>query len=370
MEAFSADSMRVDAVEGEAGVKRLRQHAIGTARALDHMRQHWSADVRCVAVVWRLARFGKRVWRELALQPLMLHRSGKSPHFLESFMLHPPTRRTQAWQATVKAWALKSPSARFLLVGDSDAKRHRDWHVDVVQAPDMDYARVAVPRVSTVGGWHASSVTPFAWVVEHDLIPRGGQPVRGGTRGAATYFNAWIDASVRVVWEAAMPHLPPVPHLTSPVPLYHGTSTALGWLTSPDAVRPSSKGMLGAGVYGGSVWKAARYAGWDRTVSQDTEFTPRPRHGGAILRLLLFAPASRIARLSAPQEDGCWRMTKDAAVMPPTQRTDWNAGAWWTRNEEWCCRPETILAVAWAVLDCASMPTTRRNPWWRMLTFT
>ena len=338
----------------------------GVEEMLQYQQLHWGTGLDQVALVHRVAVCGTATWREFALQPrLLVHTSGGGHHPLVAYFLHPPTptEHGRAWARLAARHRLRR--GKQTAVACRIAPRSKAAvGIHLWQAPDHDYAAVGAPFQ------HRACDTDrgLVWIVEDDLTPRGEQP--GRTRGSATWFGSFILAqAMQQILAAARLCIPPLAsgrHLIQPQVMYHGTGSDLRWLTAPrNVLRPSSVGMLGSGVYGGSVWKAARYAAWSRNSSKSTEFTLRA-DGGAVLRCLVLCAAHLILPATKPMQAGAWRLAHSAARMAPTRR---DARRWWARNEEWCCNPRVVMVAGSALLRSDSLPRWVRNPWWRTVAF-
>jgi len=202
------------------------------------------------------------------------------------------------------------------------------------------------------------------WILGSDCIPRG-EFMPENVAGRRTFFGIPIQEESAVAILAFESYL----KTAKPISVYHGTDYALE--NQVAAGLEETYGMLGYGVYCGTIYKAARFA----CLTQDYQ-----RRNGTVFRAIAFAYNIR----EYPMENyfcKCERCTK----------YDWAAklsdhGTWWKlqgfdgahasastdssglcrdgkakyplRNEEWVFPKEVLVLTHYARIDQRNMPPT------------
>ena len=333
-----------------------------------------------------------RHWMEVALKPELAayDTPTHTSHWVLTWVHGAPRGKTPWWRRA--AVATSGTSVRHGLT--------------LWQVPDVQHRGPS--RVSHADAWKSSCTAPYiVWAVASDLEARRGERPNKHA-GFATLFDMQINAEVLADWGSkALPPLlaalRPTTAATAasararPVVLYHGTGgspASLAWLAKGEAMRGSPSGMLGAGVYCGSFWKATRFAAHHRGAATGDEYTSRKADDCvAVLRLLAFvgtehdqvwqpyasstahaaaadaASWTRRARQPFVDHDCAWAKAGflAACVRPTCVGTNpfTHKPVWVVRNEEWCVAPQRVLVRHVADLHTASVATAPWEPWRR-----
>lgn len=158
------------------------------------------------------------------------------------------------------------------------------------------------------------------WIVADDCSPRGAF-APAGVAARVQWMSVPVDEGDATLLRSLHGTIRALagisPDAPDPLSLYHGTATAAVPAISASGLL-ATHGMLGEGVYVGTLWKAARFA------SMTQAYEPRP---GAVLRVLCFA--TKFAELPRPSwACACERCTPHSEpVAPLTSSGTVEAGA-------------------------------------------
>lgn len=193
------------------------------------------------------------------------------------------------------------------------------------------------------------------WVMKDDLELKGAFQTLQGQR---TFFGVPIDDDDALF---VLANIVELKHTASPNVFYHGTAESHLNLILAEGLRPSMHGMLGAGYYVGTFWKAARFAVRSQayelqkgvvfrvlaTIEKAIEF-PRSKWACACTQCI-HNPFSNIA-----DHRGAWTKEGDAAVARATGEPCGlcrdGTPRYALRNEEWCLLAKPLI-LQWASIS-------------------
>jgi hypothetical protein len=225
----------------------------------------------------------------------------------------------------------------------------------------------------------ASLETQGIWIVPADARPMGAIPDDGVPSAVAVLGIALAHSEQELQKVCACVH---AANSTPDCVLYHGTSTT-AWPSIQASGLQHSQGMLGAGVYLGSFWKAARFAARTQT------YQLREQGEALVARVYCFCPVlddwttrtetyacacaecsraralggAALERSVFTDHESRWALNAECSgVHMPSRKSRVDPSLWIVRNAEWCLRAACCRVQNAALLDMQSVVRERYDP--------